>query len=270
MGEGACSIDRCRGCRRIGGLVAVGGLHDRSRTSARDEHDAPHWGLGRTTRICGKSRLTTASVAHAAGYRPKSISSSMVTGCPWSPGSRPVRPVTRRCSCLSCRRTCALGVRSVGHAPDRTRYAATRRTRLARSARTYATAASRLSSPSPTTRRVTANAEDHEADAPSRSTRPTTGTATSSSAASATSSSGAAWPPETTNTRPPTEPRSSSTASSPGPGNCQTHPSRAQSLGIATSRRATKRLGVWTKRDTSWTTICLSARRGTDKNHAAD
>jgi len=39
------------GCGGDGRLVAVGGLHDRACASARDEHDAPHRGLDRTTRI---------------------------------------------------------------------------------------------------------------------------------------------------------------------------------------------------------------------------
>jgi transposase len=42
---------------RLGG---GGGLHDRARPSARHERHPPHRGLGRITRICASSRLTTA------------------------------------------------------------------------------------------------------------------------------------------------------------------------------------------------------------------
>lgn len=64
--------------------VAVGGLDNRSRASACDEHDPPHRGMGRTTRIQRSSRLITGSAARGVGCRRRSISSSMATGCLWS------------------------------------------------------------------------------------------------------------------------------------------------------------------------------------------
>ncbi len=44
-------------------MIAVGGLDDHSRASACDEHDPPHRGMGRTTRIQRSSRLITGSAA---------------------------------------------------------------------------------------------------------------------------------------------------------------------------------------------------------------
>lgn len=53
---------------------------DRPGASARDEHDSPHRGLDRITRIRPSNRVITASAAPKAGGRQKSISSSMATG----------------------------------------------------------------------------------------------------------------------------------------------------------------------------------------------
>lgn len=46
LGPGACEADGSCGRGGVGGLVVVGGLHDRQSASARDEHDPAHRGAG--------------------------------------------------------------------------------------------------------------------------------------------------------------------------------------------------------------------------------
>ena len=50
LGHGAGNTDRRSGCRNRDRLVGLGGLHDRPRPSAREEHHPAHRGLDRTTR----------------------------------------------------------------------------------------------------------------------------------------------------------------------------------------------------------------------------
>lgn len=68
---------------RGAGLVGRGRLHDLPCAPARHQPRAHHRGRCGTTRICARSLLTTPSVAPAAGSRPRSISSSTATACPW-------------------------------------------------------------------------------------------------------------------------------------------------------------------------------------------
>src|SRR5690606_19714345 len=73
---------------------------DTPRASARDEHDTPHRGLDRTTRIWASSRLITASAAPEAGCPRRSTNSSTATGSRWS-WSHPAKPASDP-SCARC------------------------------------------------------------------------------------------------------------------------------------------------------------------------
>ena len=213
-----CSQAHRRGRRgRADRLVAVGGLHDRSRASARDEHDPPHRGLDRTTRIRGVEPPDHGVGRSSGGLSTKIHQLVDGNGLPLvtliTPGQAGDSPMF-----LPLMAQLRVG-RDVGRPRTRPGRGPRRQGVLVpRDPR--APALPRYHGRDPRTRRPEGPPQapriTRRSD-PSASTPPTTRTATSSSAATATSSNGEASPPATTSTPSSTAPPSSSTPSSLGP-----------------------------------------------------
>lgn len=193
-------------------LVHLSGLHDRSRSSARDEHHPGHRGdynnplIEPTDHGFGRSRGGPSTKLHhlVDGHGLPLV----IAVTPGQSGDSPMLipllehlRVTRPTGRPRTRPDRVQGDKAYSSQAIRQHHVA---------------AASKPSSRNHPTRSATVSDATHAADAPSLTTVTSTEAARSSNAASPPSSNGGAWPPAMTNSPPSAAQQPSSTPSSPG------------------------------------------------------